>query len=294
MTVQETGIVKPVKMTEPQPGRYVFDLGQNFSGVVRLKVKGPRGTQVEIRHAERLNPDGTIYTANLRNARCIDKYTLARRGRGNLSAAVHVPQFPVRRVAELSRQARSRRRHGRCALSAANPPVGEFECSNPMLNRLFSNIVWTQRANYLSIPTDCPNREERLGWMGDAQVFIRTATYNADVAAFFTKWLIDVDDAQFPDGAFSNVSPRYWDQRVRHAGWGDAGVICPCTIYWVYNDRRLLEQHYPAMTRWIEYCRNEQRPSPAPERRLGRLALHQCRNALGRDGHRLSSPKARN
>jgi alpha-L-rhamnosidase len=252
--VQETGNVKPVKMTEPQPGRFVFDLGQNFAGVARLKVKGPRGTRVEIRCAERLKPDGTIYTANLRQARCRDIYTL--RGDGE---EIYQPIFPFRsfQYVEL------RNFPGKpdletvtgVVLSAANPPVGEFECSNPMLNRLFSNIVWTQRANYLSIPTDCPNREERLGWMGDAQVFIRTATYNADVAAFFTKWLVDVNDAQFPDGAFSDVSPRYWDRECGHAGWGDAGVICPSTIYWAYNDRRLLEQHYPAMTRWIEYCR---------------------------------------
>jgi alpha-L-rhamnosidase len=257
--VQETGLVKPVKITEPQPGRYVFYMGQNFTGVVRLKVKGPRGTRVEIRHAERLNADGTIYTANLRMARCRENYIL----RGDGSEEVYQPQFTFRsfQYVEL------RGFPGKpdldtvtgVVLNAATPLVGEFECSNPVLNRLFSNIVWTQRANYLSVPTDCPNREERLGWMGDAQVFIRAATYNADVAAFFTKWLVDIDDAQFPDGAFSNVSPRYWDRECGVGGWSDAGVICPCTISWVYNDRRLLEQHYPAMARWIEYCRKNSR-----------------------------------
>jgi alpha-L-rhamnosidase len=253
-SVREVGRVKPLKMTEPKPGRYVFDLGHNFGGVVRLKVKGPRGTQVEIRTAERLNPDGTLYTVNLRNARCIDKYTL--RGEGE---EIFQPQFTFRsfQYVEL------RGYPGKPSLdaiegvelSAANPTAGSFECSNPMLNRLFDNIVRTQKANYLTIPTDCPNREERLGWMGDAQVFTRTATYNADMAAFFTKWLIDVEDAQFPNGAFSNVSPTYWDRECGIGGWGDAGVICPCTIFWVYNDRRLLERHYPAMTRWIEFCR---------------------------------------
>jgi alpha-L-rhamnosidase len=253
-TVQETGLLKPVKMTEPQPGRYVFDMGQNFTGVVRLKVKGPRGTRVEIRHAERLNADGTIHTANLRMARCRDNYVL--RGAGE---EIYQPQFTFRSFQHVElRGFPGRPDLGTVTgvvLSAATPLVGEFECSNPLLNRVFSSIVWTQRANYLSVPTDCPNREERLGWMGDTQVFIRTATYNADVAAFYTKWLVDVDDAQFPDGAFSNVSPRYWDRECGIGGWGDAGVICPYTIFWVYNDRRLLEQHYPAMTRWIEYCR---------------------------------------
>jgi alpha-L-rhamnosidase len=258
-SIQEVGTIKPLRMTEPKPGRYVFDFGQNFGGVVRLKVKGPRGTNVEIRTAERLNPDGTVYTVNLRNARCIDKYTL--RGEGE---ETYQPQFTFRsfQYAEwrFSGEAGSFSKptlddiEG-VVLSAATPPAGKFECSSALLNRLFENILYTQRANYLSVPTDCPNREERLGWMGDAQVFTRTATYNADMAAFYTKWLVDIDDAQFPDGAFSNVTPTYCDRECGAAGWSDAGVICPCTVFWVYGDRRLLEEHYPAMTRWIEYCR---------------------------------------
>ena len=115
------------------------------------------------------------------------------------------------------------------------------------------------RGNYLSVPTDCPQRDERMGWMGDAEVFIRTATYNGDVAAFFTKWLVDVDDAQTPVGAFTNVSPN---PPAGHGGhesggapaWADAGVICPWTIYLMYGDKRILQQHLPAMAKWIDYC----------------------------------------
>ncbi|MBN2578072.1 MAG: glycoside hydrolase family 78 protein [Pirellulales bacterium] len=254
VTVQETGILKPAKITEPQPGKYVFDLGRNFTGVVRLKVKGPRGTRIVLRFAERLNPDGTIYTANLRGARATDTYVL--RGDGD---EIYQPRFTFHgfQYVEVSGYP------GRpgldaitgVALNSAIPLVGEFECSNPMLNKLFSNIVWTQRGNYLSVPTDCPQRDERLGWMGDAEVFIRTGTYCADVAAFFTKWMVDVDDAQGAEGDFPNFAPRVVDKAPGSAAWGDAGVICPCTLYWVYNDRRLLEKCYPAMTRWVEFCR---------------------------------------
>ena len=139
-------------------------------------------------------------------------------------------------------------------ISSDTPRAGQFSCSDPRLNQLQSNIQWGQRGNYLSIPTDCPQRDERLGWMGDAQVFIRTATYNAEVAAFFSKWLVDVDDGQSPEGSFSDVNPNTMGCGGVPA-WGDAGVICPWTIYQVYGDTRILERHLPAMTRWVEWCR---------------------------------------
>ena len=139
-------------------------------------------------------------------------------------------------------------------MASDTPRAGGFACSDPRVNQLYSNIVWGQRGNYLSVPTDCPQRNERLGWMGDAQVFVRTATYNADVAAFFTQWLVDVEDAQTKEGAYTDVSPRVGSAHGTPA-WADAGVICPWTLYQVYGDVRQLEQHYPAMVRWIEWCR---------------------------------------
>jgi alpha-L-rhamnosidase len=139
-------------------------------------------------------------------------------------------------------------------LGSDTPTAGTWTCSNPLLNQLMSNIEWGRRDNFLSVPTDCPQRDERLGWMGDAQVFVRTATDLADVAAFFTKWLVDVDDAQTAAGAFTNVSPRRRSGEGTPA-WGDAGVICPWTIYEAYGDRRILDRHLPAMTRWVEWCR---------------------------------------
>src|SRR6202012_2957680 len=127
-------------------------------------------------------------------------------------------------------------------------------CSDPRLNQLQSNIQWGQRGNYISVPTDGPQRDERLGWMGDAQVFVRTATYNSDVAAFFTKWLVDVDDGQSPEGAYGDVSPNTMGGKGTPA-WADAGIICPWPIYETYGDKRLLEEHLPEMTKWVELMR---------------------------------------
>jgi len=251
--VRETGLIKPVALTEPAPGRWTFDLGQNMVGVVRLKVSAPAGTQITLHHAEMLNPDGTVYTTNLRGAPSVDVYTC--KGEGT---EIWQPHFTFHgfRYVELTGLASKPAMDTvtGVVLGSDTPRTGEFSCSDPRINQLISNIQWGQRGNYLSVPTDCPQRDERLGWMGDAQVFVRTATDNADVAAFFGKWLVDVDDAQTADGEFTNVSPR----RGSGAGtpaWGDAGVICPWTIYQAYDDKRILERHLPAMIKWVEWCR---------------------------------------
>jgi alpha-L-rhamnosidase len=277
--VRVTGEIKPVSLTEPAPGRYTFDLGQNMVGVVRLCISAPAGTKVTIRHAEMLNPDGTIYTANLRGAPSVDTYIC--QGRQIMmpdeNAALNLPHEIARTMTVAMREPETWQPmftfHGFRYVELTGLPakpsldavtgivlgtdtqrVGQFSCSDPRINQLQSNIQWGQRGNYLSVPTDCPQRDERLGWMGDAQVFVRTATKNADVAAFFTKWLDDVDDAQTPDGAFTDVSPRAGSSEGTPA-WADAGIICPWTIYWAYDDRRLLEQHLSQMIKWIEWCR---------------------------------------
>jgi alpha-L-rhamnosidase len=231
---------------------HVYDLGQNMVGWVRLKVRGPEGSGVRLRFAEMLNPDGSIYTTNLRSARCTDYYIL--KGQG---VEVYEPTFTFHgfRYVEVE--------------GYPGPPLpdaitgvvvsslvqsgGTFECSNPMVNQLQSNIVWGQRGNYLEVPTDCPQRDERLGWMGDAQVFIRTACANFDVAAFMTKWIQDVRDAQSAQGAFPDVAPRIGAPSDGAPAWGDAGIIVPWTLYRVYGDTRLIERHYPAMQRWIAF-----------------------------------------
>jgi alpha-L-rhamnosidase len=270
--VRVTEEVPAKAVTEPKSGAYVFDMSQNMVGWVRLKVEGEAGTEVTLRHAEALNPDGTIYTTNLRFARATDRYVL--RGGGE---EVYEPRFTFHgfRYVEVTGYP------GEPALEAitgrvvhsATPPAGSFECSSPMVNKLQSNIVWGQRGNFLSIPTDCPQRDERLGWMGDAQIFVRTASFNMDVSSFFEKWMVDVEDVQSAEGAFSDVAPLFGDRseaflRKGSPAWGDAGVIVPWTIYKTYDDTRIIERHYDAMTRWMQYLR-EANPDLLRKNKLG-------------------------
>jgi len=244
-------------VSEPRDGVYIFDMGRNMVGRVRLRVEGEAGTEITLRHAEALNPDGTLYTTNLRAARATDRYVL--KGEG---VEVYEPRFTFHgfRYVEVTGypgEPPLGALTGRVVRSAT-PPTGSFECSSQMINELQQNIVWGQRGNFLSVPTDCPQRDERLGWMGDAQVFVRTASFNMDVAAFFEKWMADVEDAQSPEGAFPDVAPLLMgsglmDLRWGAPAWGDAGVIVPWTIYRIYDDTRIVERHYMAMTRWMEY-----------------------------------------
>ena len=259
-------------VTEPESGRYVFDLGRNMVGWVRLKVEGKAGTEVILRHAEALNPDGTIYTTNLRSARATDRYVL-----GGDGEEIYEPRFTFHgfRYVEITGypgEPPPGAVTGR-VVHSATPPSGSFECSSRMVNKLQENIVWGQRGNFLSVPTDCPQRDERLGWMGDAQVFVRTASFNMDVAAFFEKWMTDVEDAQSPEGAFPDVAPLprgsgLIDLRWGAPAWGDAGVIVPWTIYRTYDDTRIVERHYDAMARWMEYL-HEANPDLIRKNRMG-------------------------
>jgi alpha-L-rhamnosidase len=259
-------------ITEPESGRYTFDLGRNMVGWVRLRVAGEAGTEVTLRHAEALNPEGTIYTTNLRSARATDHYVL-----GGDGEEVYEPRFTFHgfRYVEVTGYP------GEPPLDAvtgrvvhsATPPSGSFECSSHLVNELQENIVWGQRGNFLSVPTDCPQRDERLGWMGDAQIFVRTAAFNMDVAAFFEKWMADVEDAQSPEGAFPDVAPLLRgsgliDLRWGAPAWGDAGVIVPWTIYRAYDDPHIVERHYDAMVRWMEYL-HEANPDYIRKNRMG-------------------------
>jgi alpha-L-rhamnosidase len=240
---------------EPSPGVYVFDFGQNLVGFARLQVEAEAGTRIEMRFAEMLAPDGNLYTENLRTARSTDVYIT-----GGGGPEVFEPHFTFHGF----RYAEVRGYPGEPALDAltavvvtsATAETGVFETSSPLLERLQKNIVWSQRGNFLSVPTDCPQRDERLGWMGDAQIFARTACFNADVASFFTKWLQDVRDAQSDAGAFSDVAPRIVVTTDGAPGWGDAGVIVPWSLYRCYGDERLLERHYEAMRKWVEHIRS--------------------------------------
>jgi len=258
--VQMVETITPVSVNEIRPGVFIYDLGQNISGWVRLHVNAPAGTRVQLRHGERLTGDGMLYTENLRRAKATDVYTC----RGD-QQEVWEPHFTFHgfQYVELSglSVAPDKDAITGCVIRSATSPAGQFECSHPGVNRLWLNGLWSQRDNFLSVPTDCPQRDERLGWMGDAQVFLRTASYNMDVAAFFTKWMIDVEDAQTADGIFPDTAPRLregedfvgLDGLGGAAGWADAGIIVPWTIWRIYGDRRIIERHWKAMTAWLDW-----------------------------------------
>jgi alpha-L-rhamnosidase len=251
--------VVPEKITQPKPGIYIFNLGQNFAGIARLKVRGHAGQKITLRFAERLNPDGTVYVTNLRGARATDEYVCSGKGTEVWEPRFTFHGFQYVEVTGLTRAPGKEMITG-IALSSETPRVGSFESSDPMLNKLASNIYWTQRANSIDIPTDCPQRDERLGWTGDAEVYCRAATLNCEEHAFYTKWLVDLDDAQRKDGQFPMVAPLKIAGDDGGPAWADAGVICPLTIYWAYDDRRILERHYTAMTKFIEFCKNRSTP----------------------------------
>ncbi|HJP59689.1 MAG TPA: family 78 glycoside hydrolase catalytic domain, partial [Gemmatimonadaceae bacterium] len=256
--------IKPVRIIRTPAGETVFDLGQNMVGWVRLKVSGPAGTTVRLRHAEVLDKAGNFYTANLREAQQTVRYTL--KGTGVEEYEPHFTFQGFRYVAVDSFP-------GTPTLDAITgivlysdlTPTGTFETSNPLLNQLQRNIVWGQRGNFLDVPTDCPQRDERLGWTGDAQVFSRTAAFNMDVSGFFSKWLGDVAADQKPNGAVPFVIPDVLQQKEQDipgsSGWADVATIVPWNIYQAYGDTALLARQYPSMRKWVEYERAHAGPT---------------------------------
>jgi len=254
---------KAKTITQPSPGVYILDLGQNFAGVGRLTLKGTPGQKVAMRYGERLKPDGTLYTGNLRDARVTDTYIC----RGGGLIETWQPRFTYHGFRFIELTGLTHKPDADTvvgvALGTDMARAGSFSCSDPMLNQLSNAIYWTLRSNYMDVPTDCPQRSERLGWTADAMISMRAATFNTDVQAFFTKWLVDIADAQGKNGQFAPTAPS----RVgifNSPGWEDAGVICPWTIYATYGDRRALESAYPGMVRFIDYCEKRFGPGLVP------------------------------
>jgi alpha-L-rhamnosidase len=247
--------LKPVKMTTPSPGTYIFDFGQNMVGWCRLSLKESAGTTVRIRHGEMLNSDGSLYTDNLRGAPQINRYTF--KGK---DVEVFEPHFTYHgfRYVELTGLAAAPTVEsivGRVFYSSA-PDRSHFESSNTLINQLMHNIYWTQRANLMSSPNDCPQRDERFGWMGDIQAFSQTSIFNMDMAAFFSKWVRDIRDDQASDGRYPDFAPHPGDPNVSFSGvpaWGDAGTVVPWRMYQNYADDRLLAEHFSSAKRWVEY-----------------------------------------
>jgi len=250
--------IRPIDITEPDPGVYIFDMGQNFSGIVELKAKGERGTSIQIRHGEMLHQDGKLMTENLRKARATDTYIMKGGEEEIWRPKFTFHGFQFVEVTGLTEKPDKDTVTG-IVVHSETPLTSSFECSDPMVNQLFSNIVWTQRSNFLEVPTDCPQRDERLGWTGDAQAYVRSATYNADVAAFFTKWEHDLVESQRENGAYPAYAPFPMQHGSRGkaygTAWMDAGIICPYTIYKVYGDTRIIERNYESMTRFMDFRR---------------------------------------
>jgi len=254
--------IKPAEISLPKGQTLVYDLGQNMTGWVKFKVKGNSGTEVRLRFAEMLNdegkksrgddgPGGSLYRINLRGAKALLHYTL----KGATQGEEYHPSttFFGFRYCDLTAtdNIEIESLTGE-VVGTASEEKGSFSTDNPMVNQLFNNIIWGQRSNFLSIPTDCPQRDERLGWTGDIQIFGRTACYNADLAAFFRKWMGDMRAGQREDGAFPSVAPHCW-VGWGQAAWAEAGIIIPWTAYTMYDDKRILEENYPAMEKYMNF-----------------------------------------
>lgn len=243
--------IKPVEIIKTPKGEIVLDMGQNMVGWVRLKVQGEASTVVTVKHAEVLDQEGNFYITNLRSADQTLIYTL----KGD-DEEIYEPHFTFQGFRYVTVEGYP----GELTLDSITGVViysdmaktGDFSCSNPLINQLQHNIVWGQRGNFLDVPTDCPQRDERLGWTGDAQVFAKTATFNMDVAGFFTKWLKDLAADQNEDGRIPHVIPDVLGG-AGSAAWADAGAIIPWCIYLEYGDKRILEVQYDSMVAWVEY-----------------------------------------
>ena len=245
----------PIKA--PWPDYRLFDFRQNFSGRVRLKVRAPRGTTLTLRFAEILDDKGNVYIENLRSARATDYYT----AKGDPSSETWEPLFTFHgfRYLEITGvQPGCEVEVVGVVLHSDMKRTGHFACSNPLINQLQHNILWGQKSNFIDVPTDCPQRDERLGWTGDAQIFARTAAFNLDVQSFFHKWMRDFRDSQGANGCIPPVIPEYeFGFPDGGPAWADATIICPWTIYLCYGDRKILEDHYESMERYFAFLTRE-------------------------------------
>ena len=251
--------LKPIKVFKTPAGETVADMGQNMVGWVRLKVQGAAATTVTLRHAEVLDKAGDFYTANLRAAKETVQYTLKGGGLETYEPRFTFQGFRYVSVAGYPGEVTPESITG-IVIHSDMTRTSEFETSSQLINQLQHNIIWGQKGNFLDVPTDCPQRDERLGWTGDAQVFSRTAAFNMDVAGFFTKWLKDVAADQFENGSVPHVVPNVLGNRPTgqpggSAAWADSAVIIPWNMYLTYGDKRVLEEQYDSMARWVEYER---------------------------------------
>ena len=249
--IRQEKILTAKTITNPKPGVFVFDFAQNLSGVPRLRVQAPAGTDVRLRFAEVLNPDGTVYLDNLRTAKATDHYITAGKGVETFQPAftfhgfryVEVTGYPGKPTQESLRAV---------AFHTDAPFTMQLRTGSTMLNQLWSNILWGQRSNFVGVPTDCPQRDERLGWSADAQVFWRAASYNMDLTAFSRKFGVDLLGTQVGSDMYGIFAPGTIQQNPGFgAGWSDAGVVIPWTSWNQTGDKSILEQNWQGMEKYL-------------------------------------------
>jgi alpha-L-rhamnosidase len=248
--------IKPIALLTTPAGETVLDMGQNMVGWIQFHVEADSGTRIILKHAEVLDQEGNFYTANLRSAIQQVEY-ICKDGVQSYHPHFTFQGFRYVKVEGYPEPLDLNQFVGQ-VIHTDMEPTGSFECSHPLINKLHQNIIWGQKGNFLDIPSDCPQRDERMGWTGDAQAFIRTAAYHYNVAPFFTKWLRDLQADQLANGGVPFVVPHVLsEQEYSSAAWGDAAVICPWTIYLCYGDTRILEQQYDSMKAWVSYIRGQ-------------------------------------
>lgn len=249
--------IKPVNIICTPSGDTVIDMGQNMVGRMRFSVQGEAGTEVVLQHAEVLDREGNFYTDNLRKAKQAIRYILKGAGRESFEPHFTFQGFRYVKVKGYPGELSLDDFTG-VVIHSDMEPTGSFKCSDDLVNQLQHNILWGQKGNFVDVPTDCPQRDERLGWTGDAQVFARTACFNMNAAPFFTKWLKDLEADQLENGGVPFVIPHVLGEKEHSsAAWGDAAVICPWTVYLCYGDKRILEKQYGSMKAWVEYIRSQ-------------------------------------
>ena len=245
----------PLKLTSPRSGVYIYDLGQNISGVMQMRVTGPRGTRLQLRHAELLYDDGTLNVENLEEAKATDVYIL----RGDGSEEVYQPRFTYHgfRYVELTGYPGTPKFDTLRAkvVHSDVKPAGGFSSSKQILNQIQRNILWGIQDNLESIPTDCNQRNERMGWMADAHLYAETAMLNFDMPAFYTNFLRDIHDVQAPDGTVTDTVPHGYGERPADPAWGMAYPLLTWYMYEYYGDRRILEQHFDGVKAWTDFLR---------------------------------------
>ncbi len=250
--VKKHEIFKPLKIWTTPKGEKVIDFGQNLVGWVIVKAKGNAGQQVTIRHAEVMDKQGNFYTDNLRIAKATATYILS--GKGEETFEPHFTFYGFRYIKIDGVDDIKPENFTAVALYSDMKPTGSFTSSNALLNQLQHNIQWGQRGNFLDVPTDCPQRDERLGWTGDAQAFSRTAAFNFGVNDFFGKWLRDVEADQLQNGSVPFVIPNVLGQNAAGAtGWADVATIIPWNMYLAYGDKKILESQYNSMKAWVGF-----------------------------------------